>query len=222
MIIAWGVALPLGVLCAWKENSKFDKFIQGTSFLSMSLPTFFMAFLFLFFAAKLNLLPKSGLGGALPGESTLEITERIKCYLQQLFIPVSVLVIAQVPYIMRLMRANLLEVLSSLYIRAACAKGLSFGYVLFKHGFRNALNPLITIMGMNLPGLISGAGLTEIITSYPGLGRLILEAYQQQDIYVVMASLLFSSFLLLLGNLLADIALAINDPTLRLGKRVYG
>ena len=111
---------------------------------------------------------------------------------------------------------NFLESLNSPYVITAYAKGLPESKILFKHVLRNAINPLITIFGYELSGILSGAALVEIITNWPGMGRLILEAVLSQDIYLVMASLLIGGILLILGNLFADIMIAFADPRVRL------
>ena len=113
------------------------------------------------------------------------------------------------------MRANMLEVLDSDYIKFARAKGISESKVIFKHALRNAVNPLITLLGFEFAGLLSGAALTEYVFQYPGLGRLILEAVMKSDINLVMASLMMGTVMLIAGNLIADILLMITDPRLR-------
>ena len=112
-------------------------------------------------------------------------------------------------------RANMLEVLDSEYVKFARAKGLSETKIIFKHALRNALNPMITLLGFEFAGLLSGAALTEYVFQYPGLGRLILEAVMKSDINLVMASLMMGSVMLVLGNLLADILLIFTDPRIR-------
>ena len=109
----------------------------------------------------------------------------------------------------------MLEILDSDYIKFARAKGLSEFKIIFKHALRNALNPMITLLGFDFAGLLSGAALTEYVFQYPGLGRLILEAVMKSDINLVMASLMIGSIMLVLGNLLADILLIITDPRVR-------
>ena len=113
------------------------------------------------------------------------------------------------------MRANMLDVLNSEYVKFAIAKGVSFKKVVFKHALRNAINPIITLLGFEFAGLLSGAALTEYVFQYPGLGKLILEAVMQSDINLVMASLVIGSFMLILGNLIADILLKLTDPRVR-------
>ena len=120
----------------------------------------------------------------------------------------------------RQMRANMLEVLDSDYVKFARAKGLSEWKVLFKHALRNAINPMITLLGFEFAGLLSGAALTEYVFQYPGLGRLVLEAVLKSDINLVMASLMMGTIMLILGNLIADILLMITDPRVRGGNKV--
>ena len=117
---------------------------------------------------------------------------------------------------MRQMRANLLDVLSSEYIKFAYAKGLKKTKIILKHALRNAVNPIITLLGFEFAGLLSGAALTEYVFQYPGLGKLILEAVMQSDINLVMASLMIGAFMLIVGNLIADILLKITDPRVRI------
>jgi len=116
---------------------------------------------------------------------------------------------------MRYMRTNMLDVLRSDYMRTARAKGLSERRVILRHAFRNAINPLVTLFGFELGGLLSGAALVENVLGYPGLGRLVLQAVLQKDVFLVMGSLLMGSVLLVLGNLVADIMLAAVDPRIR-------
>ena len=111
----------------------------------------------------------------------------------------------------------MLDIMDSEYVKFARAKGLSEFKVIFKHALRNALNPMITLLGFEFAGLLSGAALTEYVFQYPGLGRLILEAVMKSDINLVMASLMMGSIMLVLGNLLADILLIITDPRIRNG-----
>ena len=134
---------------------------------------------------------------------------------KHLILPVTVLFTISLAGLQRQMRANMLEVLDSDYIKFARAKGLSEFKIIFKHALRNALNPMITLLGFEFAGLLSGAALTEYVFQYPGLGRLILEAVMKSDINLVMASLMIGSIMLVLGNLLADILLIITDPRVR-------
>ena len=132
-----------------------------------------------------------------------------------LVLPVTVLFTISLAGLQRQMRANILDVLDSDYIKFARAKGLSENKVLFKHALRNAVNPMITLLGFEFSSLLSGAALTEYVFQYPGLGRLILEAVLKSDINLVMASLMMGAFMLILGNLISDILLIITDPRIR-------
>ena len=113
------------------------------------------------------------------------------------------------------MRANMLEVMDSDYIKFARAKGVTEFKIVFKHALRNAVNPMITLLGFEFSGLLSGAALTEFVFQYPGLGRLILEAVMKSDINLVMASLMIGAIMLVMGNLIADILLILTDPRIR-------
>ena len=135
-----------------------------------------------------------------------------------LILPVTVLFTLSLAELQRQMRANLLDVLDSDYVKFARAKGLSEFKVIVKHALRNAVNPLITLLGFEFAGLLSGAALTEYVFQYPGLGRLILEAVLRSDINLVMASLMMGAIMLVAGNLIADILLIITDPRIRGGQ----
>jgi len=128
------------------------------------------------------------------------------------------LALASTAGMLRIMRSNMLDELHLPYMITARAKGLSSKRAVYKHALRNAVNPMITIFGYQLSGLLSGAALIEIIISWPGLGRLMLDALLQKDLYLVMAILFISSALLIIGNLIADILLAWLDPRIRYSK----
>lgn len=135
--------------------------------------------------------------------------------MHHLALPTAVLAVGNVAYLMRQMRASMLDVFRADYMTTARAKGLPERQVIFKHAFRNALNPMITLFGFELGFLLSGALAVEIVMSWPGLGRLIYEAIIQKDLYVVMGDLMLSSFLLIVGNLIADVLLAWADPRIK-------
>jgi peptide/nickel transport system permease protein len=213
MVLTWLIAVPIGIYCALNQYKLPDKIFSVIAFMGMSLPTFFIAFLCIFAAAKTGILPTGGVTDY--QHASYSLMGKIWDYLKHLIIPVSVLVLCSIGSLIRLMRANMLDVFRSGYITTARAKGLSERIVIYKHALRNAINPMITIFGYQLSGLLSGAALTEIITRWPGLGRLMLDAYFQQDLFVVMASLMLGALLLIIGNLIADILLALTDPRIR-------
>lgn len=220
MVFTWIIAIPLGVYAAIRQYSLGDKVLSVLAFVGMSLPTFFVAFLLLYLATVVDWLPPGGLVS--PDYDTFSPFEKVLDYLRHMIIPASVMIISGLAGLMRLMRGNMLEVKRSQYITTARAKGLSEKKVISKHMFRNAINPMITLFGFRLSGLLSGVALTEAVLAYPGLGKLILDAVLSQDIFLVMGSLMMGSFLLLLGNLIADILLAVVDPRIRIDESRFG
>lgn len=213
MVVAWLIAIPLGVYCARNRNSWLDRVLSFLSYSLVALPGFFVALLCLILAYKSGRLP---LGGATSvNYESLGQFEKIKDTAWHIIIPVFVLGVRGVGGLLRQMRGNVLEILSEQYILAARARGLSERKVLWKHAFRNSINPLITLFGFELSALLSGAALVENVLAWPGLGRLLLEAVQNRDIYVAMGSFVMGTVLLILGNLIADLMLAFTDPRIR-------
>lgn len=213
IFMTWLVGVPLGILGAVFHKSQFDRLLTVLSSIGMAIPSFFFAILLLIFAVKTSLFPVGGLTSFDFDEMSLG--GKILDLAKHLVLPVTVLFTISLSGLQRQMRANMLDVMDSEYIKFARAKGLSEWQVIFKHALRNALNPLITLLGFEFAGLLSGAALTEYVFQYPGLGRLILEAVMKSDINLVMASLMMGSIMLVLGNLLADILLIITDPRIR-------
>lgn len=214
ILITWIIAIPIGIYCAVHQYTIGDKIFSAISFVGMSLPSFFMALLFLyFFGSQLGILPIGGLKSA--DFESLTMIGRILDMGTHLIIPAMVLVIGALAGLQRIMRGNMLDVLRMQYVTTARAKGLPESKVIYKHALRNAINPMVTIFGYELSSLLSGAALVEIICSYPGLGQVMLEAVRSKDIYLVMGSMMISGFLLIMGNLIADILLAVVDPQIQ-------
>lgn len=213
IFMTWAVGVPLGILGAIYHKSQFDRLLTVLSSIGMAIPSFFFAILLLIFAVKTSLFPVGGLTSFDFDE--LSLGRKILDLARHLVLPVTVLFTISLASLQRQMRANMLEVMDSEYVKFARAKGLSEFKVIFKHALRNALNPMITLLGFEFAGLLSGAALTEYVFQYPGLGRLILEAVMKSDINLVMASLMMGSIMLVLGNLIADILLIITDPRIR-------
>ena len=213
IFFSWIIAIPLGILGGIYYNSLFDKFLTVITSAGMAIPSFFFAILMLIFAQKTGWFPIGGLTSVNFNEMTL--LSKIADLSWHLFLPVFVLTVISLSSLMRQMRANLLDVLDSEYVKFAKAKGLNKSKVIIKHALRNAINPIITLLGFEFAGLLSGAALTEYVFQYPGLGKLILEATMQSDINLVMASLMMGSFMLIAGNLIADILLKCTDPRVR-------
>lgn len=212
--LSWFLALLLGVYTALWRKSLFDQILSFFSFATISVPTFFLALLGVFFAAITGWLPT---GGAMSfNYQTLSSLEKVWDRLYHLILPATVLGIAGFGGLFRITRSYFLEMMRQPFVITAKAKGLPSTTVTWRHIFPNAINPLITLLGFQIAGLLSGAAFTEIIFAWPGLGRLILEAVMSQDLYLVMGSLLMGAILLILGNLFADILLATIDPRIKL------
>ena len=146
----------------------------------------------------------------------MEPIEQLLNRLHHLILPTLVLAASELAGIMRQMRSNLLDTLRAEYVTSARAKGLSEGWVVYKHALRNAINPLLTIFGYSLAGLLSGAFIVENIMAWPGLGRLAMEAFFSKDTNLVVASIVMATTLLVVGNFVADLLLAWSDPRIRL------
>lgn len=211
--LTWIVGIPLGVAAALNWKTPFDRILTVLTSVGMAIPSFFFAVLLLIMAVKTGWFPIGGLTSS----NFLEMSfgGQVWDITHHLILPVTVLFTISLAGLQRQMRANLLDVLDSDYVKFARAKGLSEFDVIYKHALRNAINPMITMLGFEFAGLLSGAALTEYVFQYPGLGRLILEAVMKSDINLVMASLMMGAIMLILGNLIADILLIITDPRIR-------
>ena len=210
IIATWFVGIPLGVLAALNFKKTADRLILFFATIGMAIPSFFLAVLCLIFAQKTGAFPVGNLTSS--NFYSLSLWGKFIDMAHHLVLPVFVLTVISAGSLIRQMRANLLDTLNSDYVKFARAKGLPEHVVIIKHALKNAINPMITLLGFEFAGLLSGAALTEYIFQYPGLGRLILEAVMKSDINLVMASLMIGSFMLILGNLIADILLKITDP----------
>lgn len=213
ILLTWFVGIPLGIIAAVNRRTPFDRILTVLTSIGMAIPSFFFAVLLLLFAVKTGWFPIGGLTSA--NFADLNFCGKFWDITHHLFLPVIVLFTGSLASLQRQMRANMLDVLDSDYIKFARAKGLSNNMVIYKHALRNAINPMITLLGFEFAGLLSGAALTEYVFQYPGLGRLILEAVMKSDINLVMASLMMGAIMLVTGNLIADILLIITDPRIR-------
>ena len=213
LVVAWLIAVPIGILAATRQYSTADNLLSFTAYVGISTPTFFSGLLLLFFAFKTGWLPIGGMTSL--DYSLLPWWGKILDVGRHIIIPASVLAFLTVAGLMRQMRANLLEVLRQDYVKTARSKGLTDRTVIYKHAVRNAINPLITLFGLELGGLLSGSAILENVVGWPGLGQLILESVIRKDLYVVMGSLVIGGVTLVVGNLVADILLAVADPQIR-------
>lgn len=210
IILTWAVGIPLGIVAALHWRKPVDRILTILSSIGMAIPSFFFALLLLIFAVKTGWFPTGGLTSF--NHSELSFSGKFFDILHHLVLPVLVLFTISLSGLQRQMRGNLLDVLQADYVKFARAKGLSENKVIYKHALRNAVNPMITLLGFEFASLLSGAALTEYVFQYPGLGRLILEAVMKSDINLVMASLMIGTIMLVAGNLLADILLKLVDP----------
>ena len=213
-LISWLVSFPLGIIAALKRGSFIDKLVLSFSYTFMSIPNFFLAFLLMVVAVKTGILPVGGTHS--PEYQNLSPLGQFWDYLKHLALPTIVLALGGIAGLTRLVRSSAIEVLNSPLMVYLRAKGAPRRVVL-KHLFRNMLNPFITLLGFEIANLVSGAGLVEIITGWPGIGMLMLNAVLSKDIFLVMGSLYIGTLLLIVGNLIADLLLALNDPRVREG-----
>ena len=204
------IAIPVAVYSAVHKDSLFDYIATAIAFIGYGTPTFWLGIeLIQLFSVKWHLLPDSGLTSF---EATgFDLADRVR----HLILPVATLTFVNLAGWIRYQRSSMLEVLGEDFIRTAAAKGLSRNVVIFKHAFRNALLPLITLLGLYLPALLTGAYFVEIVFTIPGMGYLGLTAIFERDYPTVMGTTVISAILVVIGNLLADIGYAAADPRIR-------
>lgn len=198
-VVAWIIGIPAGIISAVKKNSILDRLFMGVSLLGVSMPVFWAALLFQYlFAYKLGWFPVSGAEGW-----------------TSYVLPAIVLGWSSAGTIARLTRSNLLETLEDDYIRTAWSKGLSQGGVIVRHAFKNALLPVITMMAIQVASLLSGAVITETVFAIPGIGRLAVDAISSRDMPLLQGTVVFTTVLIILGNLIADVLYSVIDPRIR-------
>lgn len=208
-IISIGFGTLVGVIGATRRYSLFDYTATVLAMIALSIPTFWFGLVAIYvFALELGWLPAGNMYAIGDGS--------VADYAIHLIMPSIVLALVNVAIWSRYMRSSMLDVIDQDYIRTARAKGLTRKRVLYGHVIRNALIPMITLAGIQLPTLLSGALVTETVFTWPGMGRLFLDSLGYQDYPVVMGILMFSAILVLIGNLVADILVAIADPRVRL------
>ncbi len=216
MIVILAVALPLGVLAAVKKDSVFDKGTTVFVFVGFATPTFWLALLcMILFGVKLGWLPISGINSF--DYEKLSLLGKLADRGKHLVMPVLLGAFGGLAGLSRYMRSNMLEVVRQEYIQTARAKGLPESRVIYKHAMRNALLPVITILGLSVPSLIGGSVIFETIFAIPGMGRLFYQGVLSRDYPLVMGILVIGAVLTLIGNLLADVGYAMVDPRIREG-----
>lgn len=221
IVIAYGIAVPIGIKSASRPGTRSDRVTSLFLFALYSLPVFWTATLALTFLANpdfLSIFPSSGLRS--PGFSTgWPWWKRAGDYVWHLILPMMIYVYADFAFISRQMRSSMLEVIRQDFVRTARAKGLSENKVIYRHAFRNALIPLITLLTAIVPTLIGGSVIIETIFSIPGMGQLSFQAINAKDYPVIMAVFTMTAVLTLVGMLLADILYSVADPRISYGKK---
>ena len=217
IFVTWAIAIPLGIISAINQNRWPDRFLRLLSYFGQGFPTIITGLLLLFFAQLTTPLFPVGGRTSLYHED-LNWFGQILDVIWHLILPTLALSITSFAGLQRIMRGQLLDVLRQDYIQTARAKGLSENRVIYVHALRNAINPLITLLGFEFSSLLSGSFIVENYFSWPGLGTLTLEAVQKQDLYLIMASLVLGAVMLIVGNLLADLALSFVDPRIKLSR----
>jgi peptide/nickel transport system permease protein len=212
------ITIPLGVISAVKKGSWFDNLVTFLSFAGMATPSFWLGLmLMLVFAVNLRWLPAVGMYDPLLQDPNIIV--RVLDVIKHMILPLTTMTLLSLAGITRYQRAAMLEVLNQDFVRTARAKGLPERIVIFKHALRNALIPIVTILGLSLPSLFGGAFIIETIFAWPGMGRLGVLAIFQRNYPLIMGIVVFSAVLIMLGNLFADVGYALVDPRIRYGKK---
>lgn len=211
--VAFLLSIPIGIVSAVKQYSTFDSFWTVFSIIGISMPSFFFGLLLIYvFSAQLGWFPFSG--KQTPGLNATGLAG-IKDLLRHLALPATVLILGSLASTVRYTRTSMLEVIKQDYVRTARSKGLNERVVIYKHAFRNALIPIITLVGAYIPALFSGAAILERTFVWPGIGNMLVSAVFDRDYNLVIGLNVFFAFLTLMGNLLADIGYAIVDPRVK-------
>lgn len=216
LLAALVISIPLGVISAVLRNTWFDHVVTVGTVAAFAVPAFWLGLmLILIFSSQFREwgLPSLPVSGMVDRRGGGDLWDRI----EHLILPVTALAIADLAGWTRYIRSQMLEVVRQDYVQTARAKGLTDRVVLFGHAFRNALLPLVTLMGLSLPGLVGGAFIIETVFAWPGIGRLTVDAARASDYTLIMGAVFMASILTLLANLLADIAYALLDPRIRYG-----
>lgn len=210
MLLAYLVAIPVGIICSLYKNSWFDRLISSLSLIGVSIPNFFLAMgLIYIFSLRLQWLPTSGI-------RTLGGPDSLGDYLKHMILPVFVISLSIAGNMIRYVRARMLDVFQEDYIRTATAKGLSTAQIIRHHSFRNVLISVVTIVGLDLPRLLAGAVVIEQVFQYPGLGQLTISAISSRDYPILMAVNLLAALIVLFGNTLVDFLYYLLDPRIKI------
>ncbi|QWV95026.1 ABC transporter permease [Geomonas oryzisoli] len=217
LILEFGLALPIGIMAAVHRDTLLDRAISVFVFVGFAVPTFWLALLCMYlFGVKLGWLPISGIHSL--GSDQWSFFWRSADLARHLVLPVSIATFGSLAGLSRYMRSTMIEVLSQDYITTARAKGVRERVVIYRHALKNALLPVITLLGFSLPALIGGSVIFETIFSIPGMGQLFYQGVMARDYPLVMGILVIGACLTLIGNLLADLCYALADPRIRHGR----
>ena len=211
LIMSWAIAIPIGVYSATHKYSLLDQIFTGFSFVGLAIPSFLLALILMVISVYVFGVPIGGLFSAGMDKQPWGIP-KILDLLKHIWIPVLLVGLSGTAELIRIMRGNLLDILNQQYVQSAHARGLSARVVTWKHGVRMAINPLISLIGLQLPSILSGSIIISIVLSLPTTGPLLYRALRVQDMYFAGSFLMLLSMMLLIGNFLADIALAWADP----------
>ena len=217
MLVTWLIAVPLGVLTGASRGHWLDRFVAVGSSLLISIPEIVIAIALLALAVRTRVVPVGGMRSL--GFEELSTWGQFQDVLQRMLLPTSVLVLTGVAVIERHVRASVLEILDAPYVQAARGLGISRIRLLFRHVLPMAASPAISLFGFSIAALLSGSLLVEVVTGWPGLGPLILDATLSRDMYLVIGGVMFSAVFMVLGNFIADLLLLAADPRIRTGER---
>lgn len=215
-LIAWLLAVPAGLWAGMKEGKTTDFFASTAAYAGLAVPNFFLCLILLWAASETGALPLGGMHSL--GYDALPWPGKILDRARHMAIPVFVLSLASFAYLFRLMRAQTREVKNRDFVFFLRTRRIPEKSILYRHIARNAINPMLSLFGLELPALFSGAALVEIFTGWPGLGSMMLAAVRAQDLFLVLGNMFLIAILLVAGNLLADILIVMADPRLRLAK----
>lgn len=210
IFLALLIAVPIGILSARKQNSLIDYLSMLISLVGVSMPVYWLGMMLVYaFAVRINIFPAIGMGSLSEGFLDVVI---------HLTLPAICLATIPMANFARITRSSMLEVIRQDYIRTARAKGLKESVVIWKHGLKNALIPILTVIGMQISMMLSGAVLTETIFSWPGMGRLIVDAIEKRDFVVVQGTIMFLAFAFVVITLIVDILYALVSPKIRFSR----
>jgi peptide/nickel transport system permease protein len=212
-LLAWMIALPLGTWAASRPESWSDRLCMGAMSLLLAVPELVLVLLLLYLVVRTNTFPAGGMISV--GSEQLGFWARVRDIGMHLTVPLAALVLASLPILVQHVRTSMREVLGAPFVQAARGHGVSNFRLLFRYALPAGANPLISLFGFSIGGLLSASLLVEAVVGWPGLGPFLLEAATSRDLYVVIAVVMASAFFMVMGNLLADVLLLIIDPRIR-------